>query len=440
MRWQHFAITDYQRFINLCYGVVKVLLASGLWTLLVYVPYTLYMLSYSRAAGFEHPSMASEYLLTFIIVIGNQIMYLVCDNIARTVGHKYHDHEESTYIVLYFFIVLLNVGLDVWINYKLAYVQLVQEKARDSNGFKLADMKSTDRIMESYPMQKVLGELLMWYAFPTCFLIPFILEPLMTVWLPYYVNYCLVRSRPDVKGIATERSLQFFLPMDLGRYADICINLTIACTIFMFPPGFWAPVFGALLFSHIWVYLYDHYRVLRATPLSGVKFASRSPDRCATLMFTIPCGVLVSIYVFKLGFTRRRVKGWALLGQTATAFVLSVAVQGFILHYLVPRLAQHEHKQVKLQYADVAKQSPCTYLSTNPIHCLRSQYLHKRKPHCMYYVAGKEHLLEANPKIGVFFGVTPEQKDTSGPPEGPSRQHSSADVPNQEVASFPVYS
>jgi len=54
----------------------------------------------------------------------------------------------------------------VWINYKLAYVQLVQEKARDSNGFKLADMKSTDRIMESYPMQKVLGELLMWYAFP----------------------------------------------------------------------------------------------------------------------------------------------------------------------------------------------------------------------------------------------------------------------------------
>ncbi|CAL1138982.1 unnamed protein product [Cladocopium goreaui] len=41
----------------------------------------------------------------------------------------------------------------------------------------------------------------------------------------------------------------------------------------------------------------------------------------------------------------------------------------------------------------------------NPIHCLRSRYVHKHDPPCIFYQIGKEHLLEPNPKLGLFYSA-----------------------------------
>merc|ERR1719231_175342 len=60
-------------------------------------------------------------------------------------------------------------------------------------------------------------------------------------------------------------------------------------------------------------------------------------------------------------------------------------------------------KETDETYAACQETCPASWFSTNPVHCLRSKYLHKHSPPCHYYHPGKEHLLEVNEKIGCFY-------------------------------------
>eukprot|EP00435_Cladocopium_sp_Y103_P034437 s293_g8.t2 len=56
-----------------------------------------------------------------------------------------------------------------------------------------------------------------------------------------------------------------------------------------------------------------------------------------------------------------------------------------------------------ISFAEAAKTNPATYLSTNPIHCLRSKYILKHNPPQVFYAPGKEELAKTNPSIGAFY-------------------------------------
>merc|ERR1719183_2489130 len=84
-----------------------------------------------------------------------------------------------------------------------------------------------------------------------------------------------------------------------------------------------------------------------------------------------------------------------------------------LLVYLVPALGHRDLDDANpnMTYPEVAKSTAGSWFDVNPVHCLRSKYIHKHKPHCRFLSVGKDHLLQANPKIGVFFEVEPAETE-----------------------------
>lgn len=87
---------------------------------------------------------------------------------------------------------------------------------------------------ESYAMQRTLANNLYAYAFPATFLIPFLIEPIATIYAPYKMMLAIVRTQPSMKGFMAERLLGS-LVFDLSRYADLMLDVMIAVLIFFFP-------------------------------------------------------------------------------------------------------------------------------------------------------------------------------------------------------------
>jgi hypothetical protein len=56
-----------------------------------------------------------------------------------------------------------------------------------------------------------------------------------------------------------------------------------------------------------------------------------------------------------------------------------------------------------MPYADCAKNAAINWFTANPVHCLRSKYIFKHDPPAIAAIYGKEHLVKANPQIGVYF-------------------------------------
>ena len=66
------------------------------------------------------------------------------------------------------------------------------------------------------------------------FLIPFLIEPVATIYAPYKMMMAIVRTQPSMKGFMAERLLGS-LVFDLSRYADLMLDVMIAVLIFFFP-------------------------------------------------------------------------------------------------------------------------------------------------------------------------------------------------------------
>ena len=54
-------------------------------------------------------------------------------------------------------------------------------------------------------------------------------------------------------------------------------------------------------------------------------------------------------------------------------------------------------------YQDCSKRIACSWFSANPVYCLRSQYIYQHSPPCLFCIPGKEHLIEVNEDIGLYF-------------------------------------
>merc|ERR1719188_2368156 len=119
---------------------------------------------------------------------------------------------------MYCWAVLLNVGLDLGIAVWISYQVMVSRGAHAYGGMFLGDLKSLKHIFESYPIQKAVGDQLWAYAFPATFLLPFLLEPIAVIYLPYHLMGLIVRSNSHLKGWRSEKALAFLAPMDCGRY------------------------------------------------------------------------------------------------------------------------------------------------------------------------------------------------------------------------------
>merc|ERR1719198_188325 len=139
-------------------------------------------------------------------------------------------------MILYTVACLFNVFLDFFTTYFMA-LQISSELGfRTYHGRKIREIESFTKQFESYALQRILAENAFSYAFPSTFLVPFILEPVITIIAPLMLAEWVVRSHPEIVGHTADMLLTSF-PMELGRYADIILNILLGAIFFYFPGG-----------------------------------------------------------------------------------------------------------------------------------------------------------------------------------------------------------
>jgi len=383
-------------------GIGVILLALALWTGCFYLPYAYFAMSFNYSYG-QEPGAVSSVTFSMIVVLGNAVMYLVCSEVADRVGFRTVDARETCYMLLYSFACIVNVILDLCITYLVAYRMLVGNDTYTYHGRSLRDVSSFTERFESYAMQRELASAVWIYSFPSTFLVPFIFEPIMTVYVPYKIMSLIIRANPKFHGYWSERYMGS-TPMDLSRYADVLLNMTLAVVIFYFPGGYTVRMFVALAASHVFIYGYDHWRVLRSIP--KCEFSGMSVDWWAQWMLSVPCGLLLSCALFKAscegGGGPAWDGAWLLLGCTC-AFLGHVALHTLCLLFLVPRLGLRQKEPSRETYRECSRRIACNWFNANPVHCLRSQYVYCHEVPCDYCLPGKEHLLRVNEDLGLHF-------------------------------------
>lgn len=408
VNWENFGDSSFaamaKRFL---YGfTVYYLVALAIWFFVFYVPYAASLYYFNYDNGAQLPGYYAI-IFTMVVVGGNATMYVVCDICCDVIGFKYKDTKQTVYMLMYLFACTFNVLLDMVVTYYTAMNIMTGLDFRTYDGTRLADIDTFTVQFETYAMQRSLAENAYRYAFPSTFLVPFLIEPFITVLIPFQVGKLIIRTHKEVQGACAEAYIAAF-DFDLGRYADIILNVFLGILIFYFPGGYTWSLFYGMFISHIVIYLFDHWRVLQAIPT--IKIVSRSVDWWAQIALGACCAVILSCLVFKANcetYSGYCIQGTPLVLSCTIAGVVHFIVHTLLIYYLVPALGkidktQYSKGEVKT-FADVAREGPDSWFNVNPVHCLRSKFIHKDAPYCKWSTVGKSHLLEVNEKINCYY-------------------------------------
>jgi len=374
--------------------------------LVFYAPYAWSVFSFNYDNG-QQPGAIYSIVFSMVVVVGNAIMYEVCARVSDSVQYRFKDSRETTYMLFYTIACSFNIAIDFVTTYFTTWEIIKGLHFRTYHGTPIHEIGSfTDRF-ESYAMQRVLAENTYRYAFPSTYLIPFLLEPMITIAVPYKIGQIIVRTHPEMQGKQAEEFLAA-PAMEMGRYADLILNLILGVMIFWFPGGWTHQLFFGLAVSHIYIYLFDHMRVLRTIPTCT--FASMDVDWWSQVALIPLCGMVLACCIFK---ANRQGYGILLEGNDivkvcGVAFFGHALLHLALLVYVVPLFGKKPEPNPELDnltYKDVAQSRAASWFSTNPIHCLRSRLIYKHTPACVYLHPGKEHILMVNEKIGCYFSA-----------------------------------
>lgn len=406
--WQNFGNSTWcSRFVQILKGFGAILAALCVWTIVFYLPYAFAVMNFNYENG-QQPGPIYSLAFTVVVVAGNAIMYEVCARIADSVGFHFQDERESCYMILYTTACMFNVLLDFVTTYYIARQIMIGLGFRTVDGRKLEDVASFQESFETYAMQRMLAENLYDYTVST-FSVPFFIEPFITIIGPLWAGMWFVGAHDQIVGREAELWLSA-PPMELGRYADILLNMILSILIFYFPGGFTHTLFIGMALSHVWIYILDHTRVLKS--MRRFCFASMKTDWWCQFMLGSCCALCLSCLVFKAncqgyGFCLEK---WHLTAACTAAFIFHFVVHTLLLVHWVPRwgLKDEDLELAGVQkatdtYKELNKSTPCTWFSSNPVHCLRSKYIFGHKVPCGFSQVGREHLLEVNEAIGCHY-------------------------------------
>jgi len=419
VEWQNFDRTGHgTKAWRLLQGFGWVMVALLLWVVVFYLPYAWTVLSFNYDNG-QQPGFAYSMTFTIVVAIGNIIMYEVCNRIAEHVGFRFKDDKEAAYMVFYTVACTFNILVDFFTTYYTAYIITLELGFRTYSGQRIDEIPVFPEAFETYAIQRSLAENTVAYAFPSTYLIPFLIEPFPTIFIPLWIGKLIVRTHKEIQGVDAEEWL-ITAPMEMSRYGDILLDMVLAILIFYFPGGYTTFLFLAMAGSHVFVYALDHWRVLRAVPTCV--FASMTIDWWCQVMLAPCCGLILSCIVFK-SKNQEGVpnwSGWETVFYCSFAFVAHVLVHVFFLIYIVPffGMMPQADTMADVTYKDVACTCASSWFSTNPVHCLRSRKVYRHSPPCEYLVSGKEHLLKPNESIGCYFQCKREKTEWDEPERG----------------------
>jgi len=387
-------------------GFGAIFAALCFWTIVFYAPYAWAVMTFNYANG-QQPGVIYGISFSMVVVVGNQIMYEVCARVSDYVGFRFSDTKAVCYMILFTVACLWNVLVDMVSTYHVAELIMIALGFRTYDGKLLNEVPTFTQRFETYAMQRTLAENTYSYAFPSTFLIPFLLEPIATVLGPLMMGVYIVGSHPEIRGREAENWVAA-APIDLGRYADILLNMVLAILIFYFPGGYTHTLFIALGLSHCYIYLMDQYKLLRSVP--SITVATMEVDWWAQVLLAPCCGLMMSCLIFKAncqdwGYC---VEGAPLILACTAGFFVHCAIHLVIQLYVVPLFGtpppdEADDPCAHITFKHVSEVNPVSWFTTNPVHCLRSEHIYGHQPPCRYLISGKEHLIDANPSIGCFF-------------------------------------
>jgi len=272
-------------------------------------------------------------------------------------------------------------------------------------GEPLSEIDEFTKKFETYGMQRSLAENTYGYAFPSTYLIPFLIEPFPAILAPLMLGSLIVRTHPEVQGLDAAEWVAM-VPMEMGRYADLLLNVILGIMIFYFPGGYTWMLFLAMAASHAWIYVFDHYRVLRAIP--ACIFASYDVEFAAQAMLAPIVGIVAACLVFKSNCEpgMHCLKGPPLIGLCSLGWLVHTVVHLLVLQYVIPLFGKHEPLEDPAKdetFETLAHRLPCSWFTANPVYCLRSRHKYQHSPPCSFFILGQEHHMKVNPKIGCYF-------------------------------------
>ncbi|CAE7633695.1 unnamed protein product, partial [Symbiodinium pilosum] len=301
--------------------------------------------------------------LMLISIIANQIIYFFSDKVAEDLHLWYKEHKQKAYLGFYLIAMVLELMMDLFFTARTTFNQLIAAGRRTYGGEKLSDLASWHEVVQTYVMQNALGNQLLDYAFPSTFLAPFLFEPLLGFIL-YHLGKLMVRSHVALSKYDAQSAVSWFWVNDLSRYADTILNLTIAVIFLAIHGGFNARAFGYLLGCHLYIYLFDHWMLLRAMPRA--RYNLMSVDSLAHMMMVIPNGIALVCLVFKancknmqehplgrlMPFETYCFVSMDLIRVLILAFVVHASIHMFIV-YMILRYIRVDHKQQETAYAEL---------------------------------------------------------------------------------------
>jgi len=406
--WNNLEVPREAMGMRLIQSILIIVVSLLTWALVVYVPYAIYAGSFTYQNG-DEPSFVVEKLMSVAVAMGNLIIYFVCFIAAERIGYAFEDKVQGVYLVMYVIAILLNLALDMFITAILAYRVADGTNARTVDGVLIRDLNSWHEILQTYELQKELGEQLFTYGWYSTYFLPFVLEALGLGWFMFHIARRWVRANPYLKGMAAEKAMQMFVPMDSARYGDLIVNVMVAELIWFVPSGYAAPAFLFLIFSHLFILALDYHRVLRWVP--AFAFASDVIDWFAHTLMMIPIGFIPAAMVFKRNCVHKGsdsddgfcVGDWRLAWMTVAAFVGHCCLHYLALKYVVPMCGSGVHKKTDAPYEKCAASVAPSFFNTNAMNCLRSKHVYKHDPPCTFYMRGKQHVLELNKEAQCYF-------------------------------------
>mmetsp|Transcript_64469 Transcript_64469/g.153898 ORF Transcript_64469/g.153898 Transcript_64469/m.153898 type:complete len:1034 (-) Transcript_64469:23-3124(-) len=419
--WENYGFSNQDLACRIAMGILVMMFAICAWTFCFYMPYAqLEIYAYSTVGNAPH--YVYEMVFSLVVCVGNLSLYLICSLVAENAGFRSREKAQGAYVVLYTMSVFCNIAVDISISAATAYWWLKAQGVRNDDGVLISDLPNVSAVLMSYPMQKALARLLFYYNFPTSFIIPYICESIGIIAVPYHLAYRVVISYKMPRPLS--ENLLEPMPMDLSRYGDVLVNVTLATLSLFLSSGLVLWNFLGLLLGNVYIFCYDHYRVLRH--VGQFYFSCGWVDSIARRMLSIPCGILAACLVFQLygmGIgTEHSLWMWMALAF-ASHVVLHICLYDILVENSYPesQATQTKKHPIETSYYEVAKQVPGNWFTENPVHCLRSQFIHKHDPPCMLYVKGKEYNLPKNEKLGLCYSCPPPHMwSTTHQPQQPA--------------------
>merc|ERR1719410_1444865 len=131
--------------------------------------------------------------------------------VSDRAGFERVGHRECVFVLLYTFSVVLQVSLDLVIAYWVGKRLMDVNDMRLNDGTRYSELRtetSFTKIFEAYAMQKQMGVTVKSFGFPCAFLVPFLVEPIVSIFLPYKIMSLLIHTHKEISPHDAEGYLE----------------------------------------------------------------------------------------------------------------------------------------------------------------------------------------------------------------------------------------